>query len=103
MPKGHTNNPNGRPIGATSKRTKEWEALGEAIATKHAQRFNNILDDLDPEKFTDRFLQVLEYFQPKLARTELRGGVEVAQVKQLTDSELDAQLDKLQGNTNDAE
>lgn len=71
MPKkGHTNNPNGRPLGAVNKRTKEWEALGESIATVHAARFNTILNELDPEKFTDRFLQVLEYFQPKLARTE---------------------------------
>ncbi len=37
LPKGRTNNPNGRPIGAKSKRTVEWEDLGQAISTRHAE------------------------------------------------------------------
>lgn len=52
------------------EKTKQWEALGESIVTIHAERFNQILSSCDDEKFIDKFLQVLEYFKPKLARTD---------------------------------
>lgn len=70
LPKGRTNNPAGKPSGTISRKTKEWEALGDAITTRHAERFNNILANFDDDKFADKFLQVIEYFQPKLARVE---------------------------------
>ena len=54
----------------THNKTKEWEELGDAIKTRHSNRFNEILDTLPDEKFVDKYLQVLEYFKPKLARTE---------------------------------
>ena len=72
QPKGRSGNPKGKPKGTKSEKTKQWEALGEAIVTRHANRFNEILDTCEDEKFADKFLQVLEYFQPKLARTELK-------------------------------
>lgn len=53
-------------------RTKEWEELGDAIKTRHSERFNAILDELPDDKFVDKYLQVLEYFKPKLARTETK-------------------------------
>jgi hypothetical protein len=67
-PKGNTYAKN---KGQHSK-TKEWEELGDAIKTRHSERFNTILDDLPDEKFVDKYLQVLEYFKPKLARTETK-------------------------------
>lgn len=70
--KGQTGNPNGRPVGSKNERTKQWEALGDAIRSKHADRFNAILDELPPEKFVDVFLRAMEYFEPKLARTETK-------------------------------
>ena len=70
--KGQSGNPNGRPEGARSKRSLQWEALGDAIRTRHAERFNEILDDLPPDKFAEMFLKVMEYFEPKLARTETK-------------------------------
>ena len=62
-----------KPKGAISQKTRQWEALGEAIATKHTDRFNKILADLQDEQFVSVYLQTLEYFRPKLARTELTG------------------------------
>jgi hypothetical protein len=59
----------GKLKGQHSK-TQEWEELGDAIKTRHSNRFNEILDTLPDEKFIDKYLQVLEYFKPKLARTE---------------------------------
>ena len=52
-------------------RTKQWEALGESIMNEHTQRFNSILKELDDEKFIDFYLKTIEYFQPKLQRSEL--------------------------------
>ncbi len=68
--KGNTGNPNGRPKGSKNQRTKEWEALGDSIITTHSQRFNEILERADDEQFARYFGMILEYFQPKLARTE---------------------------------
>lgn len=76
MQKGKTNNPNGRPVGSKNQKTKEWEALGESILTRHASRFNNILNSSKDGEFMDKFLSIIEYFQPKLARVESKQQVE---------------------------
>lgn len=63
----------GRKEGATNVKSRQWEALGEAITTKHTERFNKILGSMDDEKFMQLYLQTLEYFKPKLGRTEHTG------------------------------
>ncbi len=63
----------GKQKGSKNERTKEWEKLAESIQERHTERFNDILDSLDDEKFADKFLQILEYFKPKLQRTTLIG------------------------------
>ncbi len=64
----------GRTAGVKNERTLQWEALGESIVTTHTNRFNSILENSNDKEFSDRFLQVLEYFKPKLNRTTLEGG-----------------------------
>lgn len=64
----------GRVMGSKNERTLQWEALGESIVTTHTDRFNTILANSNDKEFSDRFLQVLEYFKPKLNRTTLEGG-----------------------------
>lgn len=64
-------------IGGKHEKTRQWEELGEAIRTKHSDRFNTILAGLEDDKFLDRYLQVLEYFKPKLARTEVKQEGEI--------------------------
>jgi len=53
--------------GGKHAKTKQWEALGEAITTTHAERFNRILDKADDKEFVGLFLQVLNYFKPKIS------------------------------------
>lgn len=60
----------GKPKGAISAKTRQWEALGEAITTKHTDRFNEILAQAPDPLFVSLYLQTLEYFKPKLGRTE---------------------------------
>ena len=64
-------------------KTKQWEALGDAIVGLHAERFNEILngylepnedgivDDKQKDKFISAYLNVLNYFKPKHQSTTI--------------------------------
>ncbi len=69
---GKSGNPTGRPNGAKSEKTLQWEALGEALLTKHSERANKILETMPDDKFLDNYGKLLEYFKPKQARTEIK-------------------------------
>lgn len=74
--KGQSGNPNGKPKGALSAKTKAFEELGLSLTTVHAAKFNEVLGEMlesNPEKGMYIYLQVLEYFKPKLNRTTLSG------------------------------
>ena len=77
--KGKSGNPNGRPVGARSSKTQQWEALAESIIGEHAEGFNAIMrslkhraeheDDLDAtELYLNNYTKILDYFKPKLQR-----------------------------------
>jgi hypothetical protein len=74
--KGQSGNPNGKPKGSKGKKTEQWEAIGESITGKHAESFNQFMDELwqgDNVKKMDAaelYLKTLEYFKPKQARVE---------------------------------
>lgn len=71
MPKkGTVNNPKGRPAGSKNEKTRQWEELGHALITTHSERANKILAKMDDTDFMNHFERMLEYFQPKLQRTE---------------------------------
>jgi len=57
-------------------RTKQWELLGEHIATTHANRFNNILTRLDDEEFVKAYGMILNYFKPRLQSTQMQAKIE---------------------------
>jgi hypothetical protein len=69
---GKSGNPEGRPHGAKSEKTKQWEDLGEALLTRHAERANKIMETMPDDKFLDNYGKLLEYFKPKQARTEIK-------------------------------
>lgn len=78
--KGKSGNPNGRPQGARSERTLQWEALGESITGQQAEQFNAFLNKLwgsrnDEDKMiaSELYLKTLEYFKPKQARNTIVG------------------------------
>jgi hypothetical protein len=60
-----------RPTGSKNVKTKEWERMKDAFISKHTDRFNRIMDNSDDDKFCLLYLKTLEYFQPKMRRTEL--------------------------------
>lgn len=59
-----------KPKGAISEKTKAWENLGEFITESGADRVKTILARCEPEEFIKYYTVLLEYFKPKLARTE---------------------------------
>jgi hypothetical protein len=68
--KGQSGNLKGRPNGAVSEKTKAWENLGEFITESGAERVKLILGSCEPEDFIKYYTTLLEYFKPKLARSE---------------------------------
>ena len=66
------------------ERVKQWEELGKALVERHSDRANQVLDNLDDEKFIDQYCKLLEYFRPKLQRSEVKqdnGPVEIRIVR----------------------
>lgn len=90
LPKGRTNNPNGRPVGSKNERSAQWDALAESITSVHAKRFNEIMSEMlnsrDPEereKGAELFLKTVEYFKPKQARVTHTGDQEAPVIIQV--------------------
>jgi len=75
--KGKSGNPRGRTPGAQTKKTKQWIALRESIVEMGAERFKNYLDNCNDKDFVTAYLQILQYFQPKMARKEIEQDQEL--------------------------
>lgn len=73
--KGQSGNLAGKPKGAKSNKTKQWEYFAEYCLTEGLKKFKCEIKKLEGKQFTDTFLTMLEYFQPKLARTEHTGEI----------------------------
>jgi hypothetical protein len=78
--KGEINNPKGRSKGAVGKKTEIWNEIGAWFATDGIESYKanlmELMDSDDPDtklKAMDKFNALIEFFKPKLARTELVG------------------------------
>jgi len=71
--KGQSGNPAGSKKGHKKEKTKAWERLGHYIANEGADQYMAYLMESEPKDYMQRFESTLEYFKPKLARTELTG------------------------------
>lgn len=69
--KGQVLNPNGRPKGSVNERTKGWELLKETITTGLTDKFMEEMDKLDGIQYINAYLATMEYFKPKLSRSEV--------------------------------
>jgi hypothetical protein len=70
--KGQSGNPNGRGVGVLSEKVKAWEQLGDFITDAGAIRVKQILATCDEETFLKYYGQFMEYFKPKLSRSEAK-------------------------------
>lgn len=61
----------GRKTGSKSKKVKHWEELGQFVLEEGATKYMKYLKKLEPKDYMSRFESILEYFQPKLSRSEV--------------------------------
>lgn len=76
MPKGHTNNKNGRPKGTLNQKTKVMREFLAIVAEDNQEEFMRRLGNLSDRDFMTAYLTMLEYCTPKLARIEVKAEVE---------------------------
>lgn len=73
QPKGKTGNPNGRPKGIANKKTIQAREAIALFVEGNVDRLHGWLDKIaeeSPMAAFDRFMDVVEYHIPKLARQE---------------------------------
>jgi len=63
----------GRAKGVKNKRTREWEAFEKLFMTKIIENVGIELEKLKGKDLLHKAGDFLEYFVPKLARTEITG------------------------------
>ncbi len=101
-PKGHKF-AKGRPKGALNKRTEQWEKFSQWMLGAGLEKFQKEIQKLDGPALVRVMVEMMEYFQPKLARSEVTGKdggpVEIEEVnpKVLSEKEKMEYLAKILG------
>ena len=94
----------GKPKGAISEKTAIWNEIGEWFSGEGIEAYQEELMKMRenaPNEFLKRFEAMLEYFQPKLSRTEFSGNLKTEtdfDPSQYTDKELE-ELERLLSKT----
>lgn len=63
-----------KPEGATSQKTKDWEAMRDRMTGTFTDKSIEYIENLwkkDPDKAFDAYLKLIEYFKPKQQRTDV--------------------------------
>jgi len=71
-PKGNRFSP-GRPKGSKDKKTEQWEKFSEWFLSTGLQKLEREVNKLEGKDFVLTVKDMLEYFKPKLARSEITG------------------------------
>jgi len=72
--KGIAPNPKGKPKGLKNRKTLAWEKIGKKFTEEWADRFMDIMAGAPDKEFLQYYGMFLEYFKPKLQRTDLTSG-----------------------------
>jgi hypothetical protein len=57
-----------------SEKTILWEMLGDLLINEGSERVMNFIKNCDDETFLRHYKDLLEYFKPKLQRTDVTSG-----------------------------
>lgn len=63
----------GKPLGAKNKKTLQWDIFSEYMLGGGLEKFQKELNSLEGTKFVNSMIELMEFFKPKLARTEVTG------------------------------
>lgn len=69
----------GRVAGVLNKRTEQWNSFVEYCMGGGLERFKIEMDKLEGKDYVNAFTNILEFHQPKLARTEMKHEGEISQ------------------------
>ena len=79
--KGEVRNPKGKPKGALSAKRKAWELIGDSLVNECSDKFMEEMNKLEGTAYINAFLNIMEFFKPKLSRQEsLNTNVELDRV-----------------------
>lgn len=67
----------GKPKGAVSDKTKFWNELKGWMTTEGAEKLKEEMGKLKGQQFVYAYGNLLEYFQPKLSRAEVKHEGEI--------------------------
>lgn len=72
-------------------KTKDWNEVSENFKGRYLERMIHILDNADDEQFIRHFKDLLEYFAPKMLRTDIKKETQtiVLDLSKLSNSQLD--------------
>ena len=100
LPKGKTNNPNGRPVGSQNKTTNEIRQLLKDFVSDNWGKIQADFDQLLPKERLAFFEKVLQYTIPKMQSVnhefELRQKLE-----KMNESEIDELIKRIYQNHED--
>jgi hypothetical protein len=71
LPKGRTNNPNGRPIGATNKVGSDLKQRIADLLNDKFDAFNTALDGLDDRDLVRAYTDLVPFAVPKMATAQV--------------------------------
>jgi hypothetical protein len=63
----------GAKKGSVYAKAALWQEMGDWIASEGTDKYMEYLKSLEGEDYARRFEAILEYFKPKLARSEMTG------------------------------
>jgi len=92
MPKGKTNNPNGRPKGTQNKVTTETREAFKTFVEDNQEHFQGWIErvaETNPAKAIELVSNLAEYVLPKLSRTEVIAEIEIKEEVDLSKYKLE--------------